>query len=102
MMSVMQTPQAGAAADGRLSARPDGTPSRVLVGDDERSVAALVASVLRYEGGDIRTGADGSGAVRTAREFQPDAVVLDVMLPGLSGLEGLRRHHVRHDRVGLE
>src|SRR5260221_4455739 len=92
MMGLMkEKPQAGDAADGRLSARPDGTPIRVLVVDDEPSLAELLASVLRYEGWDIRTAADGSSAVRTAREFQPDAVVLDVMLPDFSGLEVLRR-----------
>jgi two-component system, OmpR family, response regulator len=92
MMSVMnEKPQAHAVADGRLSSRPDGTPIRVLVVDDEPSLAELLASVLRYEGWDIRTAADGSSAVRTAREFQPDAVVLDVMLPDFSGLEVLRR-----------
>jgi two-component system OmpR family response regulator len=91
-MSVMrEKPQGGDAADGRLSARPDGTPIRVLVVDDEPSLADLLASVLRYEGWDIAVAADGSSAVRTAREFQPDAVVLDVMLPDFSGLEVLRR-----------
>jgi two-component system, OmpR family, response regulator len=92
MMGLMkEKPQAGGAADGRLSARPDGTPIRVLVVDDEPSLTELLASVLRYEGWDIRTAVDGSSAVRTAREFQPDAVVLDVMLPDFSGLEVLRR-----------
>src|SRR5260221_3555300 len=92
MMSLMQEkPQAGAAADGRLSARADGTPVRVLVVDDEPSLAELLASVLRYEGWDIAVAADGAGAMRTAREFQPDAVVLDVMLPDFSGLKVLRR-----------
>ena len=79
-----------AAAD-KLTARPDGTPIRVLVVDDEPSLAELLASVLRYEGWDIAVAADGASAVRTAREFQPDAVVLDVMLPDFSGLEVLRR-----------
>ncbi|GMA86876.1 hypothetical protein GCM10025868_21260 [Angustibacter aerolatus] len=46
---------------------------------------------LRYEGWDVRTAADGLGAVRTARDFRPDAVVLDIMLPDLDGLEVLRR-----------
>jgi two-component system OmpR family response regulator len=71
--------------------RPDGTPVRVLVVDDEPSLAELLASVLRYEGWEIRTAADGSSAVRTAREFQPDAILLDVMLPDFDGLEVLRR-----------
>src|SRR6266704_3663101 len=48
-------------------------------------------SLPRYEGWEVRTAADGSSAVRTAREFQPDAVVLDVMLPDFDGLEVLRR-----------
>src|SRR5215469_9565540 len=71
--------------------RPDGSPVRVLVVDDEPSLAELLASVLRYEGWDIRTAADGNTAVRTAREFQPDAILLDVMLPDFDGLEVLRR-----------
>src|ERR1700685_4119036 len=83
-------PAAGSAGD-RLSQRPDGTPIRVLVVDDEPSLAELLSSVLRYEGWDIRTAADGTSAVREAREFQPDAIVLDIMLPDFDGLEVMRR-----------
>jgi CheY-like chemotaxis protein len=71
--------------------RADGSPVRVLVVDDEPSLAELLASVLRYEGWEIRTAADGAGAVKAAREFEPDAVVLDIMLPDFDGLEVLRR-----------
>jgi two-component system OmpR family response regulator len=71
--------------------RADGSPIRVLVVDDEPSLAELLASVLRYEGWEIRTAGDGVTAVRTAREFRPDAVVLDIMLPDFDGLEVLRR-----------
>jgi len=71
--------------------RVDGTPIRVLVVDDEPSLAELLASVLRYEGWEILTAGDGTSAVRTAREFRPDAVVLDIMLPDFDGLEVLRR-----------
>jgi two-component system OmpR family response regulator len=46
---------------------------------------------LRYEGWQVRTAANGMSAVRLAKEFEPDAVVLDVMLPDLDGLEVLRR-----------
>ena len=88
----MENQQAAAdLAGGKLSARPDGTPIRVMVVDDEPSLAELLASVLRYEGWDIAVAEDGSSAVRTAREFKPDAVVLDVMLPDFSGFEVLRR-----------
>src|ERR1700751_5799982 len=71
--------------------RADGTPVRVLVVDDEPSLAELLASVLRYEGGTVKTAGNGSDAVRTAREFRPDAVVLDIMLPDFNGLEVMRR-----------
>jgi two-component system, OmpR family, response regulator len=69
----------------------DGTPVRVLVVDDEPSLAELLASVLRYEGWTVQTAGTGADAVRTAREFRPDAVVLDVMLPDFNGLEVMRR-----------
>ena len=71
--------------------RPDGTPVRVLVVDDEPSLAELLASVLRYEGWNVITAGSGAEAVRTAREFRPDAVVLDIMLPDFNGLEVMRR-----------
>jgi two-component system OmpR family response regulator len=71
--------------------RPDGQPVRVLVVDDEPTLAELVSMALRLEGWEVRSAADGLAAVRTAREFRPDAVVLDVMLPDIDGLEVLRR-----------
>src|SRR3978361_538084 len=71
--------------------RPDGTPLRVLVVDDEPSICELLSMALRYEGWEAATAQDGGGAVKTAREFRPDAVVLDVMLPDMDGLEVLRR-----------
>ncbi|MEV6980642.1 response regulator transcription factor [Sphaerisporangium sp. NPDC051017] len=71
--------------------RPDGTPVRVLVVDDEPDLAEVLSAVLRYEGWQVRVAGDGASALRTAREFTPDAVVLDVMLPDIGGLEVLRR-----------
>ncbi|WP_424186136.1 response regulator transcription factor [Actinokineospora sp. G85] len=79
--------------------RPDGQPVRVLVVDDEPTLAELVTLALRYEGWDVRSALDGATAVRTAREFKPDAVVLDVMLPDFDGIEVLRR--MRADSDGL-
>jgi two-component system, OmpR family, response regulator len=72
---------------------------RVLVVDDEPSLAELLSSVLRYEGWEVRTAANGNDAVRAAREFRPDAVVLDVMLPDFDGLEVLRRLRAEQPRV---
>jgi len=77
--------------DERGLRRPDGGAIRVLVVDDESSLSDLLSMALRYEGWDVRAAADGSSAVRVAREFRPDAVVLDVMLPDFDGLEVLRR-----------
>ena len=71
--------------------RPDGRPVRVLVVDDEATLAELMSMALRLEGWEVRSAPDGLTAVRTAREFRPDAVVLDVMLPDVDGLEVLRR-----------
>src|SRR3954453_11725223 len=71
--------------------RPDGSPVRVLAGDDEPDLAELPSMGLPYEGWDVRSAPDGLTAVRTARDFRPDAVVLDMMLPDVDGLEVLRR-----------
>jgi two-component system OmpR family response regulator len=69
--------------------RADGTPVRVLVVDDEPSLAELLARVLRYEGWEVQTAGTGAGALTTAQVFRPDAVVLDVMLPDIDGLRVL-------------
>lgn len=71
--------------------RPDRTPVRVLVVDDEAPLAELLSMALRYEGWEVRSAGDGTGAVRMAREFRPDAVILDVMLPDMDGLAVLSR-----------
>jgi two-component system OmpR family response regulator len=76
---------------GRELRRPDGLPMRVLVVDDEQALTDLMSMALRYEGWDVRTAGTGAAAVRTVREFRPDVVVLDVMLPDFDGMEVLRR-----------
>nr|WP_092380373.1 response regulator transcription factor [Micromonospora phaseoli] len=82
----------GEVRSGRLELRrPDGEAVRVLVVDDEPTLTDLLSMALRYEGWQVRTAGDGMAAVRAARQFQPDAVVLDVMLPDLDGFQVLRR-----------
>jgi two-component system OmpR family response regulator len=81
--------------------RPDGQNVRVLVVDDEPTLAELVTLALRYEGWDVRSAADGLTAVRIAREFRPDVVVLDVMLPDFDGLQVLRRMRVETPRLAV-
>ncbi len=71
--------------------RPDGSPVRVLVVDDESALADLLSMALRYEGWEVRTAGDGAEAIRITRELRPDAVVLDIMLPDMDGLAVLGR-----------
>ncbi|HEU5422512.1 MAG TPA: response regulator transcription factor [Nitrolancea sp.] len=59
--------------------------------DDEPALAELVASYLRREGFTIQTALDGTTALELARTQAPDLVVLDLMLPGIDGLEVCRR-----------
>ena len=81
--------------------RPDGTPIRVLVVDDEPNLAEVLSSVLRHEGWDVRSAGTGRTAVRVGREFRPDAIVLDMMLPDFDGLEVMRRLRTDNPRVGV-
>lgn len=72
---------------------PPGSPSRVraLVVDDEPALVRVVAAYLEREGFDVTTAADGVEALELARTGAPDVIVLDVMMPGLDGLEVCRR-----------
>ncbi|MEU6577720.1 response regulator transcription factor [Streptomyces sp. NPDC046805] len=79
--------------------RPDGSPVRVLVVDDEPSITELLGMSLRYEGWQVRVAGDGEGALRAAREFRPDAVVLDMTLSDMDGLTVLGR--LRRDLPGV-
>jgi two-component system, OmpR family, response regulator RegX3 len=65
--------------------------TRVLVVDDEPTILESVTYALEQEGFDVSTAADGESALAAARAQRFDAVVLDVMLPGLSGTEVCRR-----------
>jgi two-component system OmpR family response regulator len=76
-----------------------GPPVRVLVVDDERPIADLVATALRYEGFDPQTAADGRQALAAVDSFRPDLIVLDVMLPDVDGFEVQRRLADRGVRV---
>jgi len=68
---------------------PDGTPIRALVVDDEPNLADLISMGLRMTGWEVATVGDGRSAVTKAREFRPDVLVLDVMLPEFDGVEAL-------------
>jgi two-component system response regulator ResD len=65
--------------------------ARVLVVDDDLTIAEVVGDYLRDAGLETRHAADGQSALSLAREWPPDLVVLDLMLPGIDGLEVCRR-----------
>ncbi|MDR5699839.1 MtrAB system response regulator MtrA [Agromyces aerolatus] len=61
--------------------------SRVLVVDDDTALAEMIGIVLRTEGFEPAFCADGAGAVQAFRDSKPDLVLLDLMLPGMDGIE---------------
>ncbi|UYO96131.1 response regulator transcription factor [Microbacterium sp. M28] len=71
--------------------RADGSPLRILAVDDEQMLTDLLAMALRMEGWEVRTASSGLEALQVAREFEPDALVLDIMMPDLDGMSVLRR-----------
>ncbi len=71
--------------------------SRVLVADDNADAAESMAACLRLAGHEVRTALNGEQALEVARVFQPEAIVLDVGMPGLDGYEVARRLRSRED-----
>ncbi|PJF08113.1 response regulator transcription factor [Pseudorhodobacter sp. MZDSW-24AT] len=61
--------------------------ARVLLIEDEPNISEAIRFILSRDGCDVMTLADGQGAIATVRAERPDLVILDLMLPGLSGLE---------------
>jgi DNA-binding response OmpR family regulator len=72
------------------------SPRSILVIEDEAPIAEAVAARLRSEGFTVEVAADGPGGVEAAERTHPDLVVLDLMLPGLDGLEVCKR--IQKDR----
>ena len=66
-------------------------PTTILIVDDEANLVELVESHLEQEGFAVLVAADGLRALDLARTHHPDVVVLDIMLPGLDGVEVCRR-----------
>ncbi|PWH05312.1 DNA-binding response regulator [Brachybacterium endophyticum] len=67
------------------------TSSRILVVDDDQAIAEMVGIVLRGKGYDVVTTADGASALDAFDRLSPDLVLLDLMLPGMDGIEVCRR-----------
>ena len=65
--------------------------AKILVIDDEPSIINLVSAYLKPEGYEVYTAADGNAGLKAARAFKPDLILLDLMLPGMDGIELLSR-----------
>ncbi len=83
----------------QLGARPvedsggvnDIPQARILIVDDEPTLVELLSVSLRFQGFAVETAADGAEGLDKARSFRPDALILDVMMPGMDGFGMLRR-----------
>lgn len=65
--------------------------AKILIVDDEPSITNLVSAYLKPEGYEVFIASDGNAGLKAARAFKPDLVILDVMLPGMDGIELLSR-----------
>ena len=65
--------------------------AKILVIDDEPSIVNLITAYLKPEGYEVHTAMDGVSGLKSARVYKPDLIVLDIMLPGMDGLELLSR-----------
>jgi two-component system OmpR family response regulator len=65
--------------------------ARILVVDDEANIVELLSVSLKFQGFEVHTASNGAAALDKAREVRPDAVILDVMMPGMDGFGLLRR-----------
>jgi DNA-binding response OmpR family regulator len=64
--------------------------ARIVIADDDADIRELVVFKLRHGGHEVVPVGDGAAAVEACREEKPDLVILDVMMPGMSGLEAAR------------
>ena len=65
--------------------------AKILVVDDEPSITKLVSAYLKPEGYEVFIASDGTAGLKAARTFKPDLIILDLMLPGMDGIELLSR-----------
>ena len=71
------------------------SPTKILIIDDEPSIHTVISAYLKAEGFDFKSVMDGSSGLSIALSYQPDIIILDVMLPGMDGIELLA--HLRQE-----
>lgn len=68
-----------------------GDGAKILVVDDEASIVELISTALKFQGFEVKTAAHGPAALDTVRSFKPDALIIDIMMPGMDGYGLLKR-----------
>jgi DNA-binding response OmpR family regulator len=76
-------------------------PVRVLIADDDHDTVLTLMTVLRHEGHEVRGVYKGSDVLQTAKDFAPDAVLLDITMPGMSGYDVARALRERYGENGI-
>lgn len=76
-------------------------PARILVVDDDEGVTAMLRRALSYEGYTVTSARNGEEALRRALEWAPDLVVLDILMPGIDGLDVCRRLRAGDPRLAI-
>jgi len=87
----MMSGSGGPADGGGVPGADGGNRPRVLIVDDEPHIVDFLRLGFGYEGFDVSVATDGQQALRSALAEQPDVIILDIMLPGISGLDVARR-----------
>ena len=82
-----------------MAAIPAEAEAKLLVVDDEPNIVELLSASLRFAGFEVATASDGAEALKLARTFRPDLVVLDVMMPDVDGFAVVRRMRENGQRV---
>src|SRR2546430_8886501 len=75
--------------------------AHILIVDDDSRVTSALRRTFAYEGYQVSTALDGEGALAIARTKSPDLVILDLMLPGIDGLEVCRRLRTADDGIAV-
>ena len=74
--------------------------AHILVVDDDPRITDLLRRILAYEGYSVATAASGDAALMSTIEHAPNLILLDIMLPGIDGLEVARRLRAASDQEG--
>ena len=87
---VRSASESTSGATGPAAAESGRVRRRVLVVDDNRDAARCIAILLKWDGHEVRTAADGQEAVELTPDFHPDVILMDLAMPRMNGLEATR------------